>query len=76
VKVRKKTAWNLDEERHIAVMKVLLLATWFVQAQPPVPFQAEFSSREACTKAVSDLREALAKATDVKGALVAACVEK
>jgi len=57
-------------------MKYLLLATWFVGPNPvPVPFQAEFSSKEACMKAYATLHLEWAK-SEVKGRIFGVCVEK
>ena len=56
-------------------MKYLMLAAWFVGSNPPVPFQAELSSKEACMTAYAAMHRGLIEA-ELKARVFAVCVEK
>ena len=55
-------------------MKYILIAAWFV-GPSPVPFQAEFTSKEACTKAEGAFTVAWSRSA-VQGRIFTVCVEK
>ena len=57
-------------------MQYILIAAWFVGPDPvPVPFQAEFTFKEACVKAEGALNLEWSRST-VKGRIFSVCVEK
>jgi hypothetical protein len=57
-------------------MKYILVAAWLVGPNPvPVPFQAEFSSKESCKEAESALAVEFVK-TGLKGHIFSVCLMK
>lgn len=56
-------------------MKWVLIVTWFIAGQAPVPLQVEFNSNETCSKAAANVAVEFAR-KHARGEVFLTCVER